>query len=293
MPRFSTILALCAVLAGHVSAAPIGPTVEEPPVATIIAEPAAAPAERAATPATSGPAPRTPDSLRPLGKPAPTPIAAPVTDAQPASPADARSMPAWLSQVLALAGVVAVILLVGSLVRRFAPAAGLMGALGPRGRAPSGVLEVLGRYPVSRQGMLVLLKVDRRVLLVSQTSGRAGHRMETLTEITDPADVASLVAKTADRDAPGRIFERAMDRLGGDARPMPASQPVAPQATVSDTSPRPVAKPRVAPSESAMLDGSVAARTLRARLATMQAAPSPVEAPAVGPIARATREFTA
>ena len=35
------------------------------------------------------------------------------------------------------------------------------------------------------QGMLVLLKVDRRVLLLSQTTGRAGHRMETLAEITE------------------------------------------------------------------------------------------------------------
>ena len=194
-------------------------------------------------------------------------------------------MPAWAHQVLALAGVVAIIFIVGSLVRRFAPAAGLMGALGPRGRAPSGVLEVLGRYPVSRHGLLVLIKVDRRVLLVSQTGGRGGHRMETLTEITDPADVASLVAKTADRDAPGRLFERALDRLGGDARPSPASA-VAP-ATESAT--RATTAKRTPSPESATLDGSVAARTLRARLATLQASPSPV----ASPVARSTREFTA
>jgi flagellar biogenesis protein FliO len=289
MPRFATILALCAALTGQLPAASIGPTVEQPQAAPIAAEPAARPAESAAVSVASDPAQRTPDSMRPLGKPGPTPVAAPAADSQPASSTDARSMPAWLSQVLALAGVVAVILLVGSLVRRFAPAAGLMGALGPRGRAPSGVLEVLGRYPVSRQGVLVLLKVDRRVLLVSQTTGRAGHRMETLTEITDPAEVASLVAKTADRDAPGRIFERAMDRLGGDARPMPATAPVAPRASAPEAAARPLAKSRAAASEPATLDGSVAARTLRARMATMQAAPSPT----AGPVARAAREFTA
>lgn len=292
MPRFATILALCAALAGQPSAASIGPTVEEPPAATAAPEPAARPAEAAEAVAASGSAQRTPDSMRPLGKPGPSPVAAPASDPEPGSTTDSRSMPAWLSQVLALAGVVAVILLVGSLVRRFAPAAGLMGALGPRGRAPSGVLEVLGRYPVSRQGVLVLLKIDRRVLLVSQTTGRAGHRMETLTEITDPADVASLVAKTADRDAPGRIFERAMERLGGDARPMPAVQPVATQPSASDPAARPSAKSRpaaAAAAEPATLDGSVAARTLRARLATMQAPPAPV----AGPVARGTREFTA
>ena len=278
MPRFATIIALCAALAADARALPIGPTVEEPPApAQVVAtsasgadqpEPRAPLAAAAASKPLERPASATPDSMRPLGKPGPTPTGIAGADTESGEAAPAGSMPAWASQVLALAGVVAIIFIVGSLVRRFAPAAGLMGALGPRGRAPSGVLEVLGRYPVSRHGLLVLIKVDRRILLVSQTGGRAGHRMETLTEITDPAEVASLVAKTADRDATGRLFDRAMERFGGDARPVASASPAA---------------------EPATLDGSVAARTLRARLATLQAASSPAATPA----ARVAQEFTA
>jgi flagellar biogenesis protein FliO len=48
---------------------------------------------------------------------------------------------------------------------------GLVGAMGAGGRAPSGVLEVLGRYPVARGSTLVLLKLDRRVLLLAQSRG--------------------------------------------------------------------------------------------------------------------------
>jgi len=73
---------------------------------------------------------------------------------------------------------------------------GLAGALGAGGRAPSGVLSVLGRYPVGRGATLVLLQLDRRVLLLSQTS--AGF--QPLCELTDPEDVASVVRKTADEE---------------------------------------------------------------------------------------------
>lgn len=77
---------------------------------------------------------------------------------------------------------------------------GLIGSLGAGGRAPSGVLEVLGRYPVARGSTLVLLKLDRRVLLVAQTrAGKiGGTAFTTLSEITDPEDVASVLLKTRD-----------------------------------------------------------------------------------------------
>ena len=71
---------------------------------------------------------------------------------------------------------------------------GLTSALGPGGRAPSGVLSVLGRYPVGKGATLVLLQLDRRVLLLSQTSSG----FSTLCELTDADEVASIVRKTAD-----------------------------------------------------------------------------------------------
>ncbi|MGE4151726.1 MAG: flagellar biosynthetic protein FliO [Phycisphaerales bacterium] len=98
----------------------------------------------------------------------------------------------------ALAAVVGLILVVRWFVRRMSQrVGGLAGQLGAGGRAPSGVLEVLGRYPVGKGQSLVLLRLDRRVLLLSQSS----QGFATLTEIEDPQEVASLVVKTADDES--------------------------------------------------------------------------------------------
>ncbi len=91
---------------------------------------------------------------------------------------------------------------------------GLGMALGAGGRAPSGVLSVLGRYPVGKGATLVLLQLDRRVLLLSQT----GAGFSTLCELTDPADVASVVAKTADDEGASlsRRFSSMLKRFESD-----------------------------------------------------------------------------
>jgi len=106
--------------------------------------------------------------------------------------------------ILSLLGVIAIILVLGYVFRKAVRGSGgLMGQLGAGGRAPSGVLSVLGRYPVARGTTLVLLKVDRRVLLLCQTQGKgmtAGSSMSTLCELTDPEDVASILLKTRDED---------------------------------------------------------------------------------------------
>lgn len=117
--------------------------------------------------------------------------------------------------VVPLAGVLG---LIGACAYIFRKAAakggGLMGALGAGGRAPSGVISVLGRYPVSRGTTLVLLKVDRRVLLVCQSSGRGvgGGSMSTLCEITDAEEVASILLKTRDESEAEQAekFERVL-----------------------------------------------------------------------------------
>jgi hypothetical protein len=105
--------------------------------------------------------------------------------------------------VASLGAVVVVILLTGLAVKRLAKrGGGLMSALGPGGRAPSGLLEVLGRYPVAKGTTLVLLKMDRRVLLLCQGSGKlgGGAGMTTLCEVTDPEDVASILLKVRDEE---------------------------------------------------------------------------------------------
>jgi hypothetical protein len=108
-----------------------------------------------------------------------------------------------LSTALPLAGVLSLILGAGAVIRVLAKRGGLKGALGAGGKAPSGILEVIGRYPIARGSTLVLLKVDRRLLLLSQTStGRLGlgATFAPLTEITDPEEVGSILLKAQDAE---------------------------------------------------------------------------------------------
>ena len=86
------------------------------------------------------------------------------------------------------------------------------------GRAPAGVLEVLGRYPVARGATLVLLRVDRRVLLLSQASGgRFGlsTSFSTLCEMDDADDVASILTKTRDDagESMSKRFQSLLERF--------------------------------------------------------------------------------
>lgn len=77
-----------------------------------------------------------------------------------------------------------------------AGAASVRSQLGAGGRAPSGLLFVLGRYPVSRGASLVLIQLDRRVLLLSQS----GAGFQTLAEVRDAEEVASIIAKARDEE---------------------------------------------------------------------------------------------
>ncbi len=84
----------------------------------------------------------------------------------------------------ALAVVVGLMLLFASLAKR------LGGRFATPGR-PSGVIEILARYPVGKGRHLVLIKLVRRVILVHQTS--AG--MTPITEVTDADEVAALLTR--------------------------------------------------------------------------------------------------
>jgi len=94
-----------------------------------------------------------------------------------------------------LAIVIALILALRLGLKRLAGGAGkLSGQFGAGGRAPSGILSVIGRYPIARGQTLVLLKLDTRILLLSQTS----EGFQTLAEISDPDEVASILTKSRD-----------------------------------------------------------------------------------------------
>jgi len=110
---------------------------------------------------------------------------------------------------LPLLGVVALMIAIGVVVRRVG------GPLAGGGR-PSGVLEVLGRYPIARGQQLVLLRLVSRVVLLHQTR----NGLSTLSEVTDADEVAVLLARVeaATRTGHPRRFHGLLARAvaGGD-----------------------------------------------------------------------------
>lgn len=162
-------------------------------------------------PAAKSPAPSVTE-LRPLGAPG---RALPKGPAGAAKPQVSGS--AWILQTsISLGAVIALALAAGWVLRSLARKnGGLRASLGAGGRAPAGVLEILGRYPVGRGATLVLLKLDRRVLLLAQSAtGRlGGSGFSMLSEITDPEEVASILVKTRDDDGDS-MAERFRSMLG-------------------------------------------------------------------------------
>lgn len=71
------------------------------------------------------------------------------------------------------------------------------------GSRPSGVLEILVRYPVARGQHLALIKLGRRILLVHQS----GTAMTTLSEVSDSDEVAALLSRV-EAGASGRDAAR-------------------------------------------------------------------------------------
>lgn len=108
----------------------------------------------------------------------------------------------------ALAVVLGLLVILRLAIRR------LGGTLGAAGR-PSGVVEVMARYPVARGQQLVVLKLGRRVVLLHQSKSE----MTTLSEVSEPDEVASLLARieAGERAADGR-FPKLLKRLVADDR---------------------------------------------------------------------------
>lgn len=125
-----------------------------------------------------------------------------------------------MSMAAPLAVVLGVIILGAAVVKKLAARqGGLAGSIGAGGKAPSGILEVLGRYPIARGQSLVLLRVDRRVLLLSHITGLRGSSggFQTLCEITDAEDVASILLKVneAEGAGPAAKFEQMLKTYEG------------------------------------------------------------------------------
>jgi len=116
-------------------------------------------------------------------------------------------------------GIVLVVIFVGmGLLQRLLRAGG---HLTSGVRAPAGVMEMLGRYPVGRGQNLLLIKLDQRVLLIGQTlASRAGSgTLSTLTEVTAGEDVASILLKVSESEStgPASAFNRILGEAEGKA----------------------------------------------------------------------------
>ena len=128
----------------------------------------------------------------------------------------------YVQTIVALLGVILLILGLGQVYKHLARSqGGLIGQLGAGGSAPSGIIEVIGRYPISKGMTLVVLKFDRRVLLLSHassTKGKGGQlgSMQVLSELTDPEDIASILLKSrsASGDTLAQSFEQTLRDAG-------------------------------------------------------------------------------
>ncbi len=122
-----------------------------------------------------------------------------------------------LPTAAALGATILVIVLARSAVKRWG---GKLAA----GKRPSGLVEILARYPVARGQQIVLLKVGRRVIVAHQ--GTQG--MQSLSEFSSAEDVADILArceagtrKTGEFSfdsllrQSGKIFESAESRAAG------------------------------------------------------------------------------
>ncbi len=118
-------------------------------------------------------------SLAPRGRQSPLPLRPPGPSRR-----TGRGPTGGLPSVVTVAGSLALVLgiffLVAWGIRRAAPAAGTA--------LPGEVFEVLGRAPMASRQQVYLLRCGNKLILVSVTAAGA----ETLTEITDPAEVDRL-----------------------------------------------------------------------------------------------------
>jgi len=158
--------------------------------------------------------------------------------------AEPSASPASVTRTaLSLGGVLAIIVTLGLGGRWLAKRTGFAaGGLAGRAPSPQGVLEVLGRYPLQPGATLLLLKLDRKILLVSQTGGRglrSAGNLSTLCEVSEPEDVASILIRIRGEEQ-SRLaakFEAMLsqeDAAFEEERPAPKRQPSRRQPAIKD-----------------------------------------------------------
>ena len=116
--------------------------------------------------------------------------------------------------VLALAGVIGLILLLRTFARRVMPGAVVHRA--------SSAVKILGRCNISPRQNLLVVQFGKRLVLV----GDAGANLNPLCEITDPDEVAAILAQARDESiSVARRFESLFGRARKDFADEPEPKP--------------------------------------------------------------------
>ena len=214
LPRAMGVAIIWALSTPSVGA-PLGPAPE--PARTAESERAGAPAS--AEPERAGPEDT---SALPIGRPRDTQGTQSPDDGSGDDASSVLAIPGGMVRtVAALGGVLALIFALAHTARRIARSrGGLAARMGAGGAAPSGVVDVLGRYPLQRGHTLVVLRFGRRVILASNSGGArrgAPAHMQTLCELDDPDEIASIMRTIGDArgDSGAAEFERTLHEAGG------------------------------------------------------------------------------
>jgi len=123
-------------------------------------------------------------------------------EADLALPGSSGGSNVWM--IIKTAGALAVV--IGLMVGTKGAIAKWGGGAGRAG-APAGVVTMLARYPLGRKQTMLLVKVDRRVLILAHTA----EGTSTLSELRDAEDVASLLRSL--RDAEGESFGGQLEEM--------------------------------------------------------------------------------
>lgn len=135
------------------------------------------------------------------------------TAATAIAPGTTKPKQAWWSGPEARVVGCLVLLIAGAILfTKYGPKS-MRGAVLTGGSRPSGVVQVLSRFPIGRGRQLLLLECGPRILLLEETKSRTGGGLQTLSEFSSPEDVAALRSSIEAANRPSEAsFRRDLER---------------------------------------------------------------------------------
>jgi len=158
----------------------------------------------------------------------PLPLSGTKTAPTGAAPGGTGAVSWWNGPEAKVVLLLLVLISAAYLVSKYGPSRGVGGRIAGGGR-PSGIVQVLGRFPFDRNHQLVLLECGSRILLIDQQRGRTSSGLVTLTEFTDREDIADMrsrleAASRPTNEAFRQDLERSLGIYGRDGNPAGFSQ---------------------------------------------------------------------